>query len=78
MLATIRYDSWNVLNMQHITPNWKRWYYSDIPGSGHKKIKGPPPPHTHTHTHMVEGAHHRRKAPTPNPRIDDEAAWVSI
>ena len=27
-------------------PNSKRWDYSDIPGGGHKKIKGP--------THMVE------------------------
>ena len=35
MLATIRDDAWNVLNMQHITPNSKRWDYSDIPGGGH-------------------------------------------
>ena len=40
MLATFRDDIWNVLNMQHITPNSKRWNYSDIPGDGHKKIKG--------------------------------------
>ena len=40
MLATIRDDTWNVLNMQQITPNSKRWDYSDIPGGGHKKIKG--------------------------------------
>ena len=59
MLATIRDDTRNVLNMQHITPNSKRWDYSDIPGGGHKKIKGP--------THMVEGGHHLRKAPTPHP-----------
>ena len=32
MLATIRDDTWNVLNVQHITPNSKRWDYSDIPG----------------------------------------------
>ena len=25
MLATIRDDTWNVFNIQHITPNWKRW-----------------------------------------------------
>ena len=31
MLATIRDDTWNVFNMQHITPNSKRWDYSDIP-----------------------------------------------
>ena len=35
MLATIRDDTSNVLNMQHITPNSKRWDYSDIPGGGH-------------------------------------------
>ena len=59
MLATI-HDTWNVLNMQHITPNSKRWDYSDNPGGGHKKIKGP--------AHMVDGGHHLRKAPTPHPR----------
>ena len=32
MLATIRDKSRHVLNMQHITPNSKRWDYSDIPG----------------------------------------------
>ena len=41
MLATIRGDTWNVLNMQHITPYSKRWDYSEISRSGHKKIKGP-------------------------------------
>ena len=40
--------------MQHITPNSKRWDYSDIPGGSHGQIKGP--------AHMVEGGHH--------PRID--------
>ena len=40
MLTTIRDDTWNVLNMRHIIPNSKRWDYSDIPGGGHKKIKG--------------------------------------
>ena len=29
MLATIRDDTWNVLNMQHIIPNSKIWDYSD-------------------------------------------------
>ena len=42
MLGTIRDDTWNVLNMQDITPNSKRWDYSDILGGGHKKIKDPP------------------------------------
>ena len=41
MLATIHDETWNVLNMQHIIPNSKRWDYSDIPGSGHKRLKDP-------------------------------------
>ena len=57
MLATVRYDTSNVLNIQHITPNSKRWDHSDIPGGGHIKIKGP--------GHVVEGGHHLRKAPPP-------------
>ena len=36
MLATIRYDTWNVLNMQHMTLDSKRWDYSYIPGDGRK------------------------------------------
>ena len=37
MLATISDNTWNVLNMQHITTNLKKkgWDYSDIPGGGH-------------------------------------------
>ena len=54
-LATIRDDTWNVLNMQHITPNSKRWDYSDIPVGSHGQIKGP--------TQMVEGGHHPRNIP---------------
>ena len=42
MLATIHDDTWNVLNMQHITPNSKRWDYSDIPGGGTERLKDPP------------------------------------
>ena len=57
MLATIRDDTWNVLNMQHITANSKRWDYSDITGGGHKQIKGP--------AHMIDGGHHLRGEPTP-------------
>ena len=41
MLATISGDTSNVLNMQHVNLNSKRWDYSDSPGSGHKKMKGP-------------------------------------
>ena len=59
MLATIRDNAWNVLNMQHITPNSKRLDYSGIPGGGHKNIIGP--------THMVECGHHLRKAPNLHP-----------
>ena len=58
MLVTIRDDTRNVLNTQHITPNSKQWDYSDIPG-GHKKIKGP--------TQMVDVCHHLREAPNPHP-----------
>ena len=29
-----RDDTWNVLSMQHMTSNWKRWDYSDIPSGG--------------------------------------------
>ena len=53
------HDTWNGLNMQHITPNSKRWDHSAIPFSGHKKIKGP--------AQMAEGGHHLRKAPYPHP-----------
>ena len=38
MLAIIHDDTWIVLDMQHMTPNSKRWDYSDIPNDGHKKI----------------------------------------
>ena len=60
MSATIRDDTWGVLNIQHITPNSKRWAYSDTPGCGHKKIKGP--------AHMVEVALERPPTPTPTHR----------
>ena len=63
MLATIRDDTWNVLNMQHITPNSKRWDYSDIPVGGYEKIKGP--------AHMVEGDYYLRKAPQAPPTYDN-------
>ena len=36
MLATIRDDTRNMLNILHITPNSKRWDYSDTLGGGHK------------------------------------------
>ena len=37
MMATIRHDTWNVLNMHHITQNSERWDYSDIPSGGNWK-----------------------------------------
>ena len=55
-LATIRDDTWNVLNMQYITPNTKRWDYSDILVVA-QKINGP--------AHMVDGGHHLRNSPHP-------------
>ena len=63
MLATIRDDSRNVLNMQHITQIRKEsGHYLDIAGGGHKKIKGP--------AHMVESGQHLRTKPTPTHRCE--------
>ena len=60
MLATIRNDTWNVLNMQHLIPNDRTrhplWRY--------RKIKGP--------AHMVEGDQHLRKRPHPPPTYATE------
>ena len=60
MLVTIRDDTRNVLNMQHITPNSKRLDYSDIPAGGYKKIKGL--------------GDHLRKAPTPTSLL--RSIWM--
>ena len=38
-MATIRDDTWNVLNMQNITPNPKLLDYLDIPGGVTFKIQ---------------------------------------
>ena len=51
-------DTWKVLNIQHITPNSKRGDYSDIPGGGVWKIKGP--------TYLVDGSH---QDPNPHPHL---------
>ena len=59
MLATIRDDTWNVLTMPHITPNSKRWDYSDIPGGGHKWLKDQPT--------WLNVATTLEKAPNPHP-----------
>ena len=61
MLATIRDDKWNVLNVQYTTSNSKRWDYSDIldaqtsPMVVLEKIKGP--------AHLIEGDRLLRKRP---------------
>ena len=55
MLATIRVDTWNVLNMRHITRKSKRWDYLDIPCGG-TQIKGS--------AHIAEGDNRLRKRPT--------------
>ena len=52
------WDTWKVLNMQHITPNSKSWDYSDMPGGGVWKIKGP--------TYLVDGSH---QDPNPHPHL---------
>ena len=57
MLAKIHHNKWNVHNMQHLTPNSKRWDYPDVPRGGHKKTEGS--------AHMVE------KHPTSTPREKD-------
>ena len=42
MLAIICGDTWNMLNMQHKTPNSKRWGFSDIPSVAIKRLKDLP------------------------------------
>ena len=41
IFATIRDDTWNVLNMQHINQNSKRWNYSGFQVVEREKMKGP-------------------------------------
>ena len=60
MLAKIRDDTWNVCNMQQITPNLKRWDYSEISSGGHENIKGP--------AYLAEVGHHLWKACNPHPQ----------
>ena len=42
MLATIRDDTWNVLNMQHIIPNSKDGIIQTSPVVAINKLKDPP------------------------------------
>ena len=42
MLATIRDDTRNMLNTQHIIPNSKRWDHSIIHGGGSERLKDLP------------------------------------
>ena len=67
MLATIRDDTWKVLNIQHITPNLKWWDYSDTPAGGHKNIKEPP--------YMVEEATTLKKPEPPPILIEPHPYW---
>ena len=68
MLARIRDDTWNVLNIQHMTPNSKRWAYSDAHGGGHKRWKDPPTWLTVTTT--------LEKAPNHHPRDNNKTACL--
>ena len=61
VLATICNNKWNLLNMQHITPNLKRWDYSDILNGGHEKNKGT--------AHILKLATTLEKKPTHFPII---------
>ena len=54
MLATIRDDIMKYAQHAAHNPKFERRDYSNIPGGGLEKIKGP--------AHMVEGGHHPRKA----------------
>ena len=65
MLATIRDDTWNVQNMLHIIINLKRWNIQTSPMVAIDRLKGP--------AHMVEGGHHLRKAPNPDPPL---GIWI--
>ena len=58
MLATIRDDTWNVRNMQHIIPNSKRNGIIQTSPVVAIYIQGL--------AHIVEGGHHLRKAPNPH------------
>ena len=72
MLDTSHVDTWNMLNIQHIALNVKRWDYSDILTGVFEKIKRP--------VHMVEGAHHLRERPTPTWHLLQiyQSYWLSL
>ena len=57
MLATICDDTWNMLNMQHVTPNSERWDYSEISGGGMDRLKDPPAWLKVTQTHPSAGGY---------------------
>ena len=61
MLATVGDDTWNVLNIQHMTSN------SDTPGGGHKKFKGP--------AHIVEGGNQAPAEKPPNLHPREGHGW---
>ena len=68
MLATIRDDTWNMLNMQHII--WKDGIILTSPVVVHvlEKNKGP--------AHMVEGDHDFTKSPQPQPTPSHVCHWL--
>ena len=68
-MPTIRDDTCSMLNIQHITPNSKGWYYSDVSVVVLEKIKGP--------THIVEGDYHIRKRPQLPP-TGIRQVWTAI
>ena len=65
MLATIRDDTWNMLNMQHIIPNSKKWNYSNIPVVAKNRLKDPPT--------WLKVATTLEKPPTPT-----HITWTSV
>ena len=65
-------DTCNLLNMQHKTSNWKRLYYSDIPGGGGTwEDQSPPPPPPPLHHHHQ----HQRKTSAPTKCRDRYCMW---
>ena len=71
MSAPIHDDTRNMLNMQHITQIQKDGIIQTSPVAAIKRLKW--------HAHIVEGGHHLRKAPNPNPFVYNESLnWISL
>ena len=69
-LAEICDDTRNVLHVQYINPNSKRWDYSDTHGVALKTIKRP--------TNMVKGGHHLiiMSRTQPHDQMKEKAKWL--